>query len=210
MKALLLKDLLILRRNGRHTLLFLVAYCVIFGLISQDAGMVGGISVMMLATLSIGTFSYDNLAHWDSYALCLPVTRKQMVQAKYLLALLSTVAGGLLAAFLGLAIALIYRQPLPTVGELLSIAGGLLGASVLLLSILLPLIYRFGVEKSRLIIIAVVGLPTLLIYLLVKLQLPMPSVQAIEKMLWVLPVLLLALLAGSYLISCRIFSRKEF
>ncbi len=207
MKGLFIKDLLILLRNGRNTLYVLLVYCVVFGIITQEAPMVGGMAVMMLTMLSVSTFSYDNLARWESYALCLPVTRRQMVQSKYLLSLLLAAIGSLLALIIGLGIALVKGSP---IGEAVAVSIGLLGVSVLLVSILLPLIYKLGIEKSKIVFIAVFGLPTLLIYLLVKLQVPLPTPEDLKKLLWLVPVLLLALLAGSYQISCRIFQRKEF
>lgn len=210
MKGLLMKDLLVLRGNARNTLLFLLVYCIIFGIISQDANMVSGIAIIMLTTLSISTFSYDNLARWEGYALCLPVTRKQMVQAKYLLSLLFAAAGAVLSLLLGLGISAFGDQgPLP-MDEIVGTPVALLAASFIGISVLLPLIYKFGIEKSKVIFVAIVGVPTLVGYLLSRLEVQLPSIENPQKLLWLLPVIILVLLIGSYCLSCRIFSKKEF
>lgn len=210
MKGLLIKDLLVLRTNARNTLLFLLIYCIVFGVISQDASMVSGIAIIMLTTLSISTFTYDNLARWESYALCLPVTRKQMVQAKYLLSLLFAAAGAVLSLFLGLGISAFGDQGPQPIDEILSLHIGMLAASLICISFLLPLIYKFGIEKSKIIFIAIVGVPTLLGYLLSRLEVQLPPIENPQRLLWLLPVIILGLLIGSYCVSCRIFSKKEF
>lgn len=210
MKGLLMKDLLVLRGNARNTLLFLLVYCIIFGIISQDANMVSGIAIIMLTTLSISTFSYDNLARWEGYALCLPVTRQQMVQAKYLLSLLFAAAGAVLSLLLGLGISAFGDQgPLP-MDEIVGTPVALLVASFIGISVLLPLIYKFGIEKSKVIFVAIVGVPTLVGYLLSKLEVQLPPIENPQRLLWLLPVIILVLLIGSYCLSCRIFSKKEF
>ena len=210
MKGLLIKDLLVLRSNARNTLLFLLIYCGIFGIISQNASMVSGMAIIMLTTLSVNTFSYDNLAKWEGYALCLPVTRKQIVKAKYLLSLLFMLVGMVLSFFISLAISVFGESgPLPT-DELLGVPIGLLVAATICISILLPLIYKFGVEKTKVFFVAIVGVPTFVGYLLSKLDVQLPAIENPERLLWLLPVIIVAMLIGSYCLSCRIFAKKEF
>lgn len=110
--------------------------------------------VVFGATLPITVFSYDTLAHWDGYSLTLPVSRRQLVTSKYLLGLMLSTAGFVLSALINLAGEGPDPQRLWILLPLIFLAG-----SVLYLSILLPLVYQFGAEKSRLMMMLILILP---------------------------------------------------
>ena len=87
MKGLLLKDLMMMLKYGRLTLLA----CLIFSLV----GWFGEPNLfMMLYPVIIGSvmaqslISYDERSGWDRYCDALPVSRAQVVTGKYLIALL--------------------------------------------------------------------------------------------------------------------------
>ena len=86
------------------------------------------------------------------------------------------------------------------------------GIVLFLNSILLPVAFKLGVEKSRYITVAIMLLPTLVLLLMEKLGVQPPQLSA--RLLALLPLLLLAfsvlLFYLSGLLSCRLYRGREF
>ena len=86
-----------------------------------------------------------------------------------------------------------------------------LAGSVLYLSILLPLVFQFGAEKSRLMMMLILMLPFSAAAIYEKTGGDFSSLTPPAPLLVIgLPLALLSLLALSWWISCRIYERKEF
>jgi len=145
MKGLILKDLINLRRYGRSIFLFIAVFAL-FGLMSKNWDFLEGIIILMFTMMTVTTFSYDDIAKWDIYALSLPVSRRQIVRSKYLLAILLSLAGILLSLAVNSILALV--KDINIVDKLLT-AYIIFAVATVFTCILLPLIYKFGVEKSR-------------------------------------------------------------
>ena len=86
MKGLLIKDFLLLRSYGKSLLLMFLLFLII-GATSGPAFIVG-IVMIESVMLAVSTFSYDDMAKWNSYMLAMPVSRKTAVREKYALAFL--------------------------------------------------------------------------------------------------------------------------
>ncbi len=212
MMGMILKDLYTLARYSRFLLVYLLLFGVIF--MGQEGAAFGSMVVVLVATLSISTFSYDDQAGWDKYALSTPVSRKKVVLAKYLLSLLLVALGAVLGLVLTFAAALlrggaVAMEALVTLG-----ASALLGA--VCISVVIPFIYKFGTEKSRLIMMLVYALPALGIAGLAH-MLSQPQVAAIARwfeasagaLLVAVPLFCIAVICFSYILSVRIYQKKE-
>ena len=140
-------------------------------------------------------------------ALSLPVSRRDLVASKYLLAVVLAAVGAIAAFAMGVIMGLFHHDlVLEELGlsTVISVGGGLL-----IVAILLPLIFKFGVEKSRLMLIGVVLIPLGLVYLLKWLQIPLPDFSILMTQAWLAPLAGLLFLGLSYFISVAIFQRKE-
>ena len=205
MKGLLIKDLLTLRRYGK-IMIGAVTFMLAASFFLEDFSFVSAMVVVFGATLPITVFSYDTLAHWDGYSLTLPVSRRQLVTSKYLLGLMLSTAGFALSALINLAGEGADPQRLWILLPLIFLAG-----SVLYLSILLPLVFQFGAEKSRLMMMLILMLPFSAAAIYEKTGGDFSSHTPPAPLLVIgLPLALLSLLALSWWISCRIYERKEF
>lgn len=211
MKGLLLKDLLVLRRYGR-TLLLLTAFYAFFALMEDTGAVMSGMIAAILAMTVLTSVSYDEQARWDRYACSLPVGRRQIVGAKYLLGLLFDLTGCILSLLIGLSAMAMGRQ---VGGELAASLIGAFSGVLLLLSLMLPLVYRFGVEKSRIIFfvflaitMAVVSAGALLLREGHMEALAAGSVW-VKTAAFVLPAAAIFIYALSYRVSCRIYGKKE-
>ena len=152
MIGLLKKDLFVADKSGR----LLLVMAVIFSMI-PSMGNFGATYAMMLALMMpLTSIAYDERCKWDKYAAMLPYTPGQLVWSKYLLAYFYTVLGGsiiVLGTFLrGM-----------TTGaadwELTMELTIMMGVAMLFVMALgLPVIYRFGSEKGRFVMIVIMGL----------------------------------------------------
>ena len=208
MLGLIVKDFLISKRYTR-TMLLLLAFYSIFGFLQKDGGAyLLFMTPLFFVMMTITTFAYDNAAKWDAYALSMPVLRNDMVFSKYAATLIFSFAGTLLSVIFTTIIYLIKGEVLSQ--ELIFGALGALGAALLLISILLPLIYKFGVEKARLMMIAVFVVPTILGMVIAQTGFKPDIDDNTVKIMIILSLfVVIALLGISYLASCRIFAKKE-
>ena len=208
MKGLLIKDLLTLRRYGK-IMIGAVAFMLAASFFLEDFSFVSAMVVVFGATLPITVFSYDTLAHWDGYSLTLPVSRRQLVTSKYLLGLMLSTAGFVLSALINLAGEGPDPQRLWILLPLIFLAG-----SVLYLSILLPLVYQFGAEKSRtisMIFFIVIFGGCMLLGKLAQQQggLPRPPAWLANALPALLAILAVGTFVLSYWIAQGIYEKKE-
>ncbi|MCI9508828.1 MAG: ABC-2 transporter permease [Angelakisella sp.] len=211
MTGLILKDLYTMKK----TLIYLVAVVVLFTAIYSSAGdsyfSDFFVSIMVVSIL-ISTMSYDEFYHWDRYAAILPLSRRRIVGAKYLTALLFFGMGGLISLGISVAVQLFQGRgffmddlALVAIGPLV----GMLGAAVIL-----PCYYRFGAQKSRFVMLAFYGIPSILLVLALKFAPEslnnVPEIEITPAGIALAGVALTAAaMVVSFLVSVRILERKE-
>ena len=147
MKGLILKDLYNIGHNARTMLLVLVVLGVC---LAPTTGLTGyqTTCALMCAMMVVTTFSFDDMAGWMSYALVLPVSRREIVRAKYLVLAIFCTVGDLLGGAAGALVMVLLGQPLPPLGEMAALL--LFGWALAYLtgSASIPLLLRFGAEKA--------------------------------------------------------------
>jgi hypothetical protein len=205
MKGLLLKDIITLRKYGKSILL-VIAFYVLFSFMVDDTSFMSGMVVLLFAMTAITSFSYDKLAGWEEYALSLPLPRKTLVKGKYVLSLLLAITGMALSALLGVILNLVVQKT--GIAEHLTASYIMFGISILFLSIMLPLIFKFGVEKSRIFMIIVVAIPAAAVFALDRSGFTMPNQELFNRVLLYSPLMLAALYVFSYMLSRYIFEKK--
>lgn len=208
MKGLLLKDFISLKRQARILLLLLLFYGV-FSIGQKDTGILQGVVVLLCIMMTLTSMAYDETVKWDRYALSLPVSRGTAVREKYVLGLLLDAAGSLAALLLSLLVCAFTGRG--AISEVLLATLVMFGVGLLFLSLILPLLFRFGAEKGRMLMMAVIFLPVAVLLLLNQAGVSLPDLERWETLLGVLfaaAVVLFFLL--SLWISTQIYSRKEF
>ena len=207
MKGLILKDIYNLRKHGRTMLLLAAAYSFMI-FMTGNAEVFLGTVVIMFAATSIASLSYDSQSGWDTYVSTLPVSRSDVVMSKYILSYLFALAGGLIALLIGWINGIIKNSG--NFFEMLVSAYVMFSIAIVFVSVLLPLIYKFGVERSRIIIIAAVAIPVVAVFAIVKTGVAtMPNDQMVTRILFLSPFILAICVVLSYAISNMVYRKKE-
>ena len=145
MWGLIKKDLYNLKGYIGTLLLFLLCFSALA--IQTPSMLFIGLMVLPYMAMTV-TFSYDQNANFNSYALTLPITRREIVKEKYMLLI-----GALLLMFL-LTVLLTGTVTYFQTGSvsIMKIASIPFGTFLAMLSISLfqyPIIYKIGLEKGR-------------------------------------------------------------
>lgn len=209
MHGLIQKDLYSLKGSFKSILLIMIIFGVIF--IPQAGGVSFiAVTVFMMSSLVISTISMDDFVKWDKYALTLPLNRKDIVKSKYELLLLLSITG----AVVGLAVTAVYNLIVnqASVEEILMMGIMMVAVSIALLGIVMPVIYKFGVERARILMMICIFLPIVLILGLVYAAensgINLPEV---SNLLLVVTIIIIsaAVLLLSYFVSLKIYSKTD-
>ena len=148
MKGLLLKDWYQVKTNMWMMYLTVLAVLAIWILsTSGDSSFAVNYSAVFLGMMPAYLLSYDHASGWTEYSFALPLSKELQVAEKYLVGLLCTAAavviGGLFITVISL------RTGTTPDKDALSLLAGSVCAILLINGIMLPLYYRFGAEKAR-------------------------------------------------------------
>ena len=200
MKGLLIKDMINIGTQKRiiFVLLFLIAASTLFPGVS--IGFMFGILSMISITLMLTSFSLDEQSNWDKYALTTGVSRNDLVLAKYIVALGLILINFIITLVLGLTM-VHYGFDIS-----LLMAGMLASATLLLFSIIIPLLYKFGVQKGKLIFL----IPFLLLIFAGRFLPDIPDFPNVSSVTKFLPVIAIVLYLISARISLFIVGKKEY
>ena len=145
MSALLMKDFYLLWKQLKAFLVIILVFSAIPG------GYNTVFAVAYAAMLPYSCIAYDERSKWDQLAAMMPYTAKAIVGSKYALGLLLIGSISLLSAASQVVVSVVQHVPLNT-ETLISIPLVACGALLMML-IDLPLMFRLGVEKGRIIYI---------------------------------------------------------
>lgn len=160
MRSLIYKDFANLKVQGKLYVLIMGIWAVT-AWVEKNPSFLGGILAVFSVLITITTCAYDERSGWDKYALTMPVGKRELVLSKYVISLL-TLAVGMLV-FVGLNL-LLQIEP----SEFLLLTGIFTALGLIVMDVVLPIIFRFGTEKGRILLILVFLVPTVLGLLMEK------------------------------------------
>ena len=221
-KGLLKKDLYNLA-SYKTTLIIVVLFCGI-AIIGTDAIYWGSVVIgIIVGMISLSTFSYDEMSKSNKYILTLPVTRKEIVLEKYVLAIGATILGGILGFIVTLLVSNVMNYLRPdnlidiNIETLLATSvGGMFGIS-LIQSIQIPSIFKWGAEKGRiqmfivLFVLVIIGAIAGFLLKQAGLSVDIEKLENILNNFGLVALILLSCLMYfiSYKISYKIYKNKE-
>ena len=210
MLGLIKKDFLLIKANLKSMIIIFVIYIMLIFQGTLDATF---IIPLIGIILFLSTFSYDDFNNWNSYAVTLPNGRKNVVRAKYIVSIILMIILAVVAFFIGIGISYIKTNSI-NLDEIISSLMGTMLSSVIIISLLYPIVFKFGATNGRIILFAVVfgiaGIGTLIAQFIDM----TPIINIINKLdnylLIAIPIIYIILLGISYLISSKIYQNKEF
>jgi len=149
MKGLLIKDLYELVRQCKFVLILCFVY-IVMSMAGENAAFFATFSIIFSSMLPITIIALDERNKWDSYAVTMPYTRKEMVLCKYLLSLLAIFIMSLLYIVMRLLVLLITKGDFTLFSDSVMILFPVILMAVFVNSINLPVVFKFGAEKGRL------------------------------------------------------------
>lgn len=198
MSALLLKDWYMARKYcGSYLFVVLVFLALSF---VSDNVIFYTYPCMMTGLLPYTLYSYDEREKFTSFCALMPISKRQYVSEKYVFGLIASAA----AALLTLACIIIKGKT----SELMPMLGAAAIAALISQAAMLPFGFKFGVEKGRILFIAVVAVLFAAFYIVIEQGgsvMPV-SLESIGLIALAASVLLFA---ASWLLSQRIYQNKE-
>ena len=200
MKALLVKDLLTLKGQAKSLLLVLAVWFII-SFINGSGLFFMALSVIYGMLLPLTTLSIDEKSRVERYMMSMPVTRAELALSRYALGILGLLALGVL----GIGASLVIGDSLE---EALGASAACFCLAVLLLGVTLPLVYKFGTDKARVICIAVYMVTFLAVgFIAARFGIELDD---LSGAFFLLPFLSLAVLVLSAAVSLGIYKKREF
>ncbi len=204
------KDFLLVKANAKSMAILFIVYLILaFQGIFEATLIVPLIGIMLF----ISTFSYDDFNHWNSYAVTLPNGRKNVIRAKYVASIIFVVILGIVSLAISLGINYIKTNSI-NLEEMMSALMGTLLSGVIIISLLYPIVFKFGATNGRMILFAVIfgiaGIGTIIANF-VDMTFLINKINELENYLWIaIPTISILLLGISYFISNKIYQNKEF
>ena len=196
------KEFLILWRASRAFALICVVF-IAMSAVSQDNIIFLFMPIMISGLLPSTLLSYDERCKWQEFSGALPVSRAQLVSAKYLLGL------GCMTVILVITVVvhlIVRRYPMEMLFALLC---SIFGLALFVSAVSLPMMFKYGVEKGRLWYYATLvlvggasGASAGVANDLFNGDLP--------SFLWLFPIIGAVLFALSWLLAIRFYQKREF
>ncbi|MDD5823610.1 MAG: ABC-2 transporter permease [Firmicutes bacterium] len=212
MKGLIQKDICLLKGRMRSIILMVaIGFMLAF---STGGYFVMAYLTMIGAIVTVGTISYDEFDNGYPFLMTLPVTRRDYVKSKFVIC----IAGGCVAWVIAFALFVISRLVTGGTVLMMDFVAVLVYIPILVffvVSIMLPLQLKYGAERSRVAMIAVMGGMFAIGYFGIKFIPGMASAGAALAGLSAFGIVTLAFVIGiaalaiSYPISVKIMENKD-
>ena len=210
MVGLMKKDFLLIKANIKSMIIIFIVFFIFAFQGTFDIVFIVPIIGIMLF---ISTFSYDDFNNWNSYAVTLPDGRKNVVRAKYVASIILAVALGTLCLAISMAISYVRTNNI-NFDDTLSLLMGTILSSVIIISLLYPIMFKYGATNGRIIMfIMIFGITGIGVMLekFIDMTFLINMINELDNYMFIaVPVISIILLGISYLISSKIYINKEF
>lgn len=218
-KGLLIKEVKLMKSQMRFFFIILIVWGLVMACTYDNVFLIG-YTTMLCSIFTLSTFNYDEFENGAAYLMTLPILKRDYIREKYLFGfLLGTLPTIMISMLLWIVNVVkgMFESPL---AYLMATAVSLL-VGYLLLALEIPLVVRFGREKSRMItMVIVIGSMTAGYGIIGYLNewMGIDSAETVSGIAGLdagvfalLAVTVLAvLMILSYQLSCRFMEKKEF
>lgn len=214
MKSLILKDLYNIGHNAKSMLFILVVLVAAFIPTSGVAEYIFACAILC-SMMIVTTFSFDDNSKWARYAMITPVSKRDLVAGKFIVLAIFCAIGSLFGLAVGSAGGLFMKKvsfDIAEIAELLLLALIAWVISLIFGSMSIPLVFKFGAEKGRVLLLVSFLIPAAICFGIYQL-LVMLGVKFTDQLVFVLlccsPIIALIWCCAMYQMSCCIFEKQE-
>lgn len=211
MKGLVKYDLMQLAGTSKKSF-----YLLYFVGLAAGGVMLGGGTIFSYLAVIIGCmtgvsfFSYESWYHWDNYCAAMPLSNRQIVVSRYISLLITTGCGVLWGIVIWVLAFATGKMDLTWTQWLLSMVQTVL-AALLYMEIEIPVMYRFGVERGRIVNILLFIILFAGVSALAELNEMPTAVDSVVQLLFgAVWVVILLCFPVSIAVSMRIRAKKEY
>jgi len=205
MKGLLIKDFIMIKKHA----VMLLLMDLLFFAISMLQGTIyfAYYSIALASMLPITIMAYDEAYKWNKYELILPVSKNIIVLEKYVLSLIFVIPFVLIESVLLSFTAAVDSSDLFSLISLMFFCGAVIP------SIVLPIIFKFGYLKGRIINIILILLITVLVNLVNYKNISggtmVDGAFSPQNNTFLFSLVSIVLLIVSYLLSVKFYKNRE-
>lgn len=143
MKALLLKDFYMTARYCRSYLIIIAVFTAV-SVLSPENLFLSAYICLITGMLPITLMAYDERSRWTEYSGALPYSKAELVASKYLMGILVQMAAVLVSLLIKIAV-----RGFGGISDDLLIYAYSISVTLVMVGVILPFMFRFGVEKGR-------------------------------------------------------------
>ncbi len=149
MKGLLLKDFLVLTKQMKLFLILILIMSIAGGV------SIASIAILLGAMLPMTAMAYDEQSKWNDLVVMMPYSKKNIVLCKYALGYLCMAGASIVFVVAQVIVSAI--QPKDLSANLYMILFAIL-CGLLLIAINIPISFKYGVQKGRIVLIVFIGI----------------------------------------------------
>ncbi len=210
MKGLILKDLYMSFKYCKAIYIFIVFFSII-AIFDNSTIYWILLPVILSGNIPVSVLAYDEQSRWNSYSDTLPCSRTQAVSSKYILTLFS-VGGIWVLLSVVLAISELIISNFIFTDYIVAITGVLV-LGMIPPALILPIIFKYGTEKGRImytVVIAVLigGISILACFLNDTAQAPYTAGVYFSETL-ITAIIVIVTFIGSWTLSANIYKKRE-
>jgi len=218
MKSLIIKDLMFMKT------IWVQWVFLFFGSLAISVAMgnyLAAICVLPLIILSSGvnTFQTDEFYNTESYTLSFPLSRKKIILSKYLFTLILLLIATYIGLIIYLLVALTIKPGFNGLNvDMIKYLVMLEASSLIVDALFYPIIYRFGCEKAKTILITAVvvllGVVAILSYVINTYNMNVDFTGVLSFIqnygVYVLVIAVTILMIISYFVSVLLYKRRDY
>lgn len=208
MKGLILKDFYCLKKYMKQLVMVLICLGV-WGIMMKSSTYILFMISMFASMTVLTTMAYDEKSQVNKYLLAGPTARWEIVIGKFASWLVTITAAVVIELLLGFLMMNYYSTPR---NDLLISILETNSVYIILFSILIPICYKIGVERARIMMFVIFLIPTAIIIFFANYSKAdtMITDALIRNMIILLPISAIIILIVSIFISIQIVEKKEF
>lgn len=204
--------------NRKQLIIMMIIVAVVLGYLMEGSFVVGYLTFLG-AIYALGTISYDEFDNGYAFLMTLPIDRRGYVMEKYLFCYSMVGCSYVVSMVVFVIMNLIKNTKMSLVEELL---GGWMAAIIcfILLSVMIPVRFKFGSEKSNIVLAVISGVIVAIVLIgekiLEKANISIyPFVERMKNIsegtyLLLMIIIGMIITVGSFFISKKIMEQKEF